>query len=177
MQPARRNTVFNYSTEQITILSRPIRPEGNQIMNIPAQGVLPLQSGLPAVGGRPSRHMPRLLDQVRQALAHRHSSLKAEQAVVYWVKFFIRWHGMRHPRELGTREVEAFLTMLRQREDLSPASWSQAASALTFLYRDVLGHPVATPLPASASAGKSGRRGHKHPVADWDWFGANQPQH
>jgi len=155
----------------------PTQQNGSEAINIPAQGVLPLQSGLQDAGRRPLRHMPRLLDQVRLALAHRHSSLKVEQAVVYWVKFFISWHGMRHPQELGTREVEAFLVMLRQREDLPPASWSQAANALTFLYRDVLGQAVATPLPSPARAAKAGRQRLQQAIANWDWFGANQHQH
>lgn len=143
----------------------------------PVQSVLPFQSGLPDEAVRPVRHMPRLLDQVRDSLARRHVSLKAEQAVVYWVKFFISWHGMRHPQELGNREIEAFLEMVRQREDLSPASWSQAANALAFLYRDVLGRAMATPapapIPASSRRSRAIRQRISQNLGDWDWFGAN----
>lgn len=139
----------------------------------PSQSVLPFQAGLPGQNQRPVRHLPRLLDQLRQALGRQHCSLKTEQAIVYWVNFFIRWHGMRHPHELGSREVEAFLTMLRQRTDLSPASWSQAANALTFLYREVLGLPLATPTPPKLQSGKAARQR----AADWDWFGANPNHH
>jgi len=28
------------------------------------------------------------------------------------VWFFIRWHGLRHPRDMGAPEVESFLAML-----------------------------------------------------------------
>lgn len=45
----------------------------------------------------------RLLEQVREVLRYKHYSLKTEQAYVYWVRFFVRWHGrgapMRHPRD------------------------------------------------------------------------------
>lgn len=141
----------------------------------PAQSVLPFQSGLPSPVTRPDRHLPRLLDQVRAALARRHVSLKAEQAIVYWVKFFVSWHGMRHPQELGNREIEAFLTMVRQREDLPPASWSQAANALAFLYRDVLGRVMATPLPANITVkSRAARQRISQNLGGWDWFGANQ---
>ena len=35
----------------------------------------------------------RLLDQVREALRYKHYNLKTEQAYLYWVRFFVRWHG------------------------------------------------------------------------------------
>jgi hypothetical protein len=141
----------------------------------PSQSVLPFQSGLPNPITRPDRHLPRLLDQVRASLARRHVSLKAEQAIVYWVKFFISWHGMRHPQELGNREIEAFLMMVRQREDLPPASWSQAANALAFLYRDVLGRAMTTPMPANVTVkNRATRQRISQNLGGWDWFGANQ---
>ena len=37
-----------------------------------------------------------------------HYSLRTEQAYVHWVRAFIRFHGVRHPREMGQAEVEAF---------------------------------------------------------------------
>lgn len=57
-------------------------------------------------------HSPRLLDQVRQQARYRHYSLRTEEAYVYWTRFFIRWSGLRHPRDMGATEVRAFLTML-----------------------------------------------------------------
>ena len=84
---------------------------------------------------------------------------------------------MRHPQELGSREVAAFLTMLRQRTDLPPASWSQAANALTFLYREVLGREMTTPDPEQLPASKPARQRAHLSLADWDWFGANAKQH
>ena len=29
-----------------------------------------------------------------------------------WVKVFVKWSGLRHPRDMGGPEIEAFLTML-----------------------------------------------------------------
>lgn len=157
---------------QSSPVSRPATPSAQ-----PIQSVLPFQSGLQDDSTRPVRHLPRLMDQVRESLARRHVSLKAEQAVVYWVKFFIHWHGMRHPDELGSREIEAFLDMVRQRVDLPPASWSLAANALAFLYRDVLGRAMATPapapIPASSRRSRAIRQRISQNLGDWDWFGAN----
>ena len=38
-------------------------------------------------------------------------SLRTEEAYVGWVRRFILASGKRHPREMGAREVEAFLTV------------------------------------------------------------------
>ena len=46
---------------------------------------------------------------------------------------------MRHPREMGAVEVEAFLTMLATERHVSASTHNQALSALLFLYREVLG--------------------------------------
>ena len=40
----------------------------------------------------------RLLDQSREQIRYLHYSLRTEEAYVYWVKKFIRFHQMRHPR-------------------------------------------------------------------------------
>ena len=84
----------------------------------------------------------RLLDQVRERIRYLHDSLSTEKVYLYWVKLFVRWHGrngvMRHPREMGVREVEAFLTMLACERKVSASTHIQALSALLFLYREVL---------------------------------------
>jgi len=86
---------------------------------------------------------PRLLDQVRERIRYLHYSLSTEKAYLHWVRFFIRWNGrggvMRHPREMGAQEVEAFLTMLATERHVSASTHNQALSAVLFLYREVLG--------------------------------------
>jgi len=47
---------------------------------------------------------------VREAIRIRHYSIRSEEAYVQWVKAFIRFHGLRHPREMGAREVTTFLS-------------------------------------------------------------------
>jgi len=82
---------------------------------------------------------PRLLDQVRERVRYLHYSLRTEKAYVYWVRTYVRWSGLRHPRELGEREVKAFLTMLATDRQVSSSTHNQALSALLFLYKEVLG--------------------------------------
>ena len=85
----------------------------------------------------------RLLDQFREVLRYKHYSLRTEQAYLYWIRFFIRWHGrrgpMRHPRDMGADDVRLFLTMLATERNVSVSTHNQALSALLFLYRHVLG--------------------------------------
>lgn len=84
----------------------------------------------------------RLLDQVRERIRYLHYSLSTEKTYLYWVRFFIRWHGrngkMTHPRDMGAKQVEAFLTMLATERKVSASTHNQALSALLFLYREVL---------------------------------------
>ncbi len=91
---------------------------------------------------KPVLQSVRLLDQVKERIRYLHYSLSTEKIYLHWVKFFVRWHGrngaMRHPREMGSREVEAFLTMLASERQVSASTHNQALSALLFLYREVL---------------------------------------
>jgi len=94
--------------------------------------------------GAPSLQSTRLLDQLRKRVQYMHYSLKTEKYYLYWILFFIRWSatqsgGMRHPRELGVADVEAFLSMLANERKVSASTHNQALSALLFLYREVLG--------------------------------------
>ena len=91
---------------------------------------------------RPALQSPRLLDQLRERLRYLHYSLRTEQSYLYWVRWFIRFHGVRHPREMGKQEVEAFLTMLANERKVSTSTHRQALSALLFLYKEVLGHDL-----------------------------------
>ena len=45
---------------------------------------------------------------------------------------------MRHPREMGSAEVNAFLTHLAVEGQVSASTQNQALSALLFLYRELL---------------------------------------
>jgi site-specific recombinase XerD len=89
---------------------------------------------------------PRLFDQLRAAIRRKHSSPRTEEAYVGWVRRFIRFHGTRHPRELGATEVGAFLTHLAVEDAVAASTQNQALSALLFLYREVLQQPLAEDL-------------------------------
>lgn len=86
----------------------------------------------------PELRATRLIDQVRERIRYKHYSLRTEQTYVHWVKFFIRWHGLRHPRDMAKLEIEAFLAMLANERHVAASTHNQALSALLFLYREVL---------------------------------------
>ena len=92
----------------------------------------------PDISDRAISGSPRLIDQVRAAVRLRHYSIRTEQAYVHWIVNFIRFHGMRHPREMGAREVTAYLSCLAVERDVAAATQQQALSALLFLYKRVL---------------------------------------
>ena len=85
---------------------------------------------------------PKLLDQVRTAIRRRHYSYRTEQAYIHWIKRFIHFHGVRHPREMGETEVTAFLNSLVSGRGVAAATQNQALSAILFLYKEVLGRPL-----------------------------------
>lgn len=81
----------------------------------------------------------KLLDQVRSAMRVRRYSHRTEEAYVHWVRRFVLFNGKRHPATLGEADVARFLTSLARDRHVSASTQSQAASALLFLYRKVLG--------------------------------------
>ncbi len=81
---------------------------------------------------------PRLLDQVRHRCRVKHYSIRTEKAYVDWIRRFIHFHGVRHPKEMGAPEVEAFLTHLAVQGNVAPSTQNQALAAILFLYKEVL---------------------------------------
>jgi integron integrase len=85
---------------------------------------------------------PKLLDRLREALRSRHYSRRTEQTYCQWVKRFIFFHNVRHPKEMAEPEINAFLTYLAVKDRVSASTQNQALSALLFLYRHVIGREV-----------------------------------
>lgn len=82
------------------------------------------------------------LQTVRNKCRVRQLSRRTEGAYVAWIRRFIRFHGRRHPRELGEVEVAAFLNYLAAERGVAPSTQVQALCALLFLYDQVLERPL-----------------------------------
>ena len=90
----------------------------------------------------PNTRAPRLLERYREEMLVRRYANRTITSYVSWVRRYQRYHHLRHPREMGQDEINAFLTHLAVTEKLSASSQNQALGALLFLYRTVLGFDV-----------------------------------
>lgn len=82
---------------------------------------------------------PKLLQLLQHNLRLRHYSPRTEGAYSAWVRRYVRFHGLRHPADLGEAEIKAFLTHLAVDQQMAASTLNQAIAAIVFLYRDVLG--------------------------------------
>ena len=114
-------------------------------------------SGSGGVTAHPENARPTsLIEEVRRRLRVKHYSLRTEQAYVGWIRRFIVANGRRHPRTLGGKEVEAFLSQLATDGGVAAGTQNQALAALLFLYREVL--DLDLPWMASVVRAKRPRR-------------------
>ncbi|MEN3293357.1 MAG: hypothetical protein V7642_2610, partial [Burkholderiales bacterium] len=73
-----------------------------------------------------------------RCIREKHYSLRTERAYVYWARWYIRFHGLRHPRDMGGPEIQAFMSFLVNHRHISGSTHTQALCALLFLYKTVL---------------------------------------
>ena len=116
----------------------------NEIENFYTPSMAFLQNRVPVHSiHEPHRKMkPKLMDMVREALRTRHYSKRTEQAYCRWIVQFVRFHGTRHPNEMGEAEINTFLTDLAVNKNISSSTQNQALAALLFLYRYVINREV-----------------------------------
>ena len=81
---------------------------------------------------------PRLLDRLRDRIRLKHYSIRTEKAYLVWNRRFVLFHNKQHPRNLGTKEVEQFLTYLVVNARVASSAQNQALSAILFMYKEVL---------------------------------------
>ncbi len=70
----------------------------------------------------PELHPTRLMDQVRHILRLKHYSDATERSYVYWILTYIRFHKLRHPRELNSLDVQSFLTFLAVKQEVAAST-------------------------------------------------------
>ena len=81
---------------------------------------------------------PKLLDQVRNKIRLKHYSLQTEKSYIHWIRRFIYFNNIKHPKDMGGKEVSAFLTFLASKRNVAASTQNQALCALIFLYHQVL---------------------------------------
>ncbi len=77
--------------------------------------------------------MSELLNNVRNVMRVRHYSYQTEKTYIHWIKQYIYFHKITHPKDMGAAEVEAFLTYLAVERTVAASTQNQALAALLFL--------------------------------------------
>ena len=85
---------------------------------------------------------PRLEEVFCTAVRARGYSYDTERCYWMWTRQFILFHGQRHPRAMGSAEVQAFLNHLGAERTVAASTQAQARNALVFLYKHVLAQPL-----------------------------------
>ncbi|MBE9016361.1 integron integrase [Chroococcidiopsis sp. CCALA 051] len=80
----------------------------------------------------------KLLEQVQDAIRLKHYSYQTEKTYVHWIKRYIFFHNKQHPKDMGGKEIEAFLTDLAVHQKVAASTQNQALHAILFLYKEVL---------------------------------------
>jgi len=83
-----------------------------------------------------------LLKSVQDRSAVRRFSPRTTSAYVRWIRHYVLFHGLRHPRELGSDAVRDYVAYLARERAVAASTQNQALAALQFLYRDVLDVPI-----------------------------------
>lgn len=86
--------------------------------------------------------MDKLLHHARLVLRRKHYAYRTEKQYLSWIRRFMLFHAKRHPKHMGEKEVELFLTHLAVKRNVAASTQNQALNALLFLYRDVLLKPL-----------------------------------
>jgi len=79
-----------------------------------------------------------IFEQVRNLIRLKHYSIRTEKSYLSWIHRYIIFHKSKDPAEMGSAEIETFLSYLAVNLKVSASTQNQAFNALLFLYRDVL---------------------------------------
>src|ERR1035438_2886873 len=97
----------------------------------------------------------KLLEQVSEVMRFKHYSIRTETTYREWIRRFILFHGKRHPREMGAREVERFLSDLAMRRKVAASTQNQAFRSVSGVDQTV--HPLSREAASAGDGGEGGR--------------------
>ena len=101
----------------------------------------------------------KLMDQVREVLRYYHYAIRTEQTYCSWIKRYLNFYQCRkHPRDMGTDDIERYLSHLATNGNVAASTQRQALNAIIFLYRDVLDIELGSIAPVRS------RRNRKPPT-------------
>ena len=127
---------------------------------------MPAQRMKKDVSEEPSARKPRFFEQVRELLRAKYYSIRTEEVYLGWIRRFILFHGKRHPKEMGGREVARF-------DALAASLVAATPSRRSFVSR-VLGAVLAILLAITYDAQRDGTWARlkicHHDACRWAFF-------
>ena len=88
----------------------------------------------------------RLMDQIDETMSYYHYSRSSKITYSKWIRAYIRFNDIRHPKDMGKPEIERFLSHLAINRKSSISTQNLALNAIVFLYKHVLHLPVSEQL-------------------------------
>ena len=82
------------------------------------------------------------IESVRRSMRTRGYALKTEKSYLHWIRFYIRFHKMKHPKEMGKAEVIEFLGYLSTERNVGEGTQRIALNSIAFLYNKFLDQPL-----------------------------------
>ena len=78
------------------------------------------------------------LQSVSEVLRKKYYAKRTEETYLSWIVSYIRFHEMRHPKDMGTTEIAAYLDHLALNRNVAPNTQKTALNTIVFMYRHVL---------------------------------------
>jgi hypothetical protein len=103
-------------------------------------------------------HPNNFIHRLRAFVRERNLSLSTEKSYVNWTKRLIKFHGMKHPNEMGPDHVEQFLHSLAVVNVVTVNTQKAALNAMAFLFNQFRAKPLGQLNITSA------KRKHKVPI-------------
>lgn len=96
----------------------------------------------------------RLMDRLRAFMRARHMAYRTEKTYCTWILDFIRYHKRKHPEQMGTDEVNAWLSHLANNRHVAINTQKTALNAVVFLFKQFLGRELNNIAFANANKGQ-----------------------
>ncbi len=79
---------------------------------------------------------------LRRFMRVKQLAYSTEKTYLSWIKSYIKFHGYVHPKKLGPKQVDAYLTHLAVNRKVSPHTQAIALNAIVFLYQKYMEVPL-----------------------------------
>jgi Phage integrase, N-terminal SAM-like domain len=67
---------------------------------------------------------------VQDVIRLKHYSYQIEKTYIYWIRRYILFHNKRHPKDMGSKEIEEFLTHLAVNENVAASKHTALPAAM-----------------------------------------------